>query len=170
MEHRAGPAVSRAGLVGPRVVAVAVLALGGIVLLEATRIGGSGGYTAVGPTAFPLAVGVGLLALGVALLVRTTVRPDRDLAERTADEERATDWRTTLLLAAVLLAYALALAPLGYVLATGLFLPVGARVLGSGHPVRDLIVGFGVGLAVYLGFTQVLGVLLPAGLLDPVLP
>jgi putative tricarboxylic transport membrane protein len=70
----------------------------------------------------------------------------------------------------VLILYAVTLGPLGYPLATTAFLPVAARVLGSRSPVRDLIIGAVVGFVVWFSFTQLLGVRLPAGLLDPVLP
>jgi putative tricarboxylic transport membrane protein len=56
------------------------------------------------------------------------------------------------------------------VLATAALLPAGARILGSRHLLRDVLVGLGLALVVYLGFTQVLGVRLPAGPLDVVLP
>jgi putative tricarboxylic transport membrane protein len=49
--------------------------------------------------------------------------------------------------------------------ATGLFLPVTARILGSQLPIRDVVAGFGIGLIVYFAFTEFLGVRLPAGIL-----
>ncbi|MDQ3937195.1 MAG: tripartite tricarboxylate transporter TctB family protein, partial [Chloroflexota bacterium] len=55
---------------------------------------------------------------------------------------------------------------LGYIIATGLFVPAAARVLGSRQLLRDLIVGFAIATVVYVGFTRYLGVRLPAGPLD----
>ena len=55
---------------------------------------------------------------------------------------------------------------LGYVLATGLFLPATARILGSRSPIRDTVAGFAIAIVIYIGFTQFLGVRLPAGILD----
>ena len=43
------------------------------------------------------------------------------------------------------------------------FLPV-ARLLGSRMPLRDLLVGFGIGVVLFVAFTQFLGVDLPGGL------
>jgi putative tricarboxylic transport membrane protein len=159
-----------ASLGGPRLAALAVIGLGVVVLLGTTSIAQSGGYSAVGPTAFPLAVGVALVVLGVVFLVRTTIRPDQHLAERVADEDRATHWPTPLMLGGALVGYAFLLAPLGYILATAAFLPLSARIQGSDRPRRDVLVGIALGLVVYFGFTQVLGVRLPPGVLEPILP
>ena len=161
---------ARHSFAGPRIVGAAVLLLGLFVLAQSLEIGGSTGYSPVGPRFVPTIVGVGLVLLGIGLLIRTSLRPDADLGRQAASEERVTDWRTTGLVAAVLLAYALALAPLGYILATATFLPIAARILGSRNPVRDVVAGLLVGVVVWVGFTQLLGVTLPAGLLDPLLP
>ena len=85
---------------GPRLLALAFLALGLIVLYGAFQIRQGGGYSAVGPRVFPLAVAAGMLALSVAFLLRTTLLPDRDLGERAAEEESATYWPTVALILA----------------------------------------------------------------------
>ena len=102
--------------------------------------------------------------LAVLFLARTLVRPDIELAERAAREQRSTDWAPPALVVAALLAYALLMEPLGYVVATTLFFPVVARILGSRAPVRDVIVGLVLGAVLYVAFTQFLGIDLPAGL------
>jgi putative tricarboxylic transport membrane protein len=58
---------------------------------------------------------------------------------------------------------------LGYVVATGLFLPAAAWTLGSRSWLRDLVIGFVLAIGIYIGFTQFLGVRLPAGVLGLVL-
>jgi putative tricarboxylic transport membrane protein len=58
---------------------------------------------------------------------------------------------------------------LGYIVATGLFLPITARIMGSRSPVRDVLAGFGIGIVIFFGFTEFLGVRLPAGILGPLL-
>lgn len=159
-----------ASLRGPRVAAVVVIALGVVVLVATTAIAQAGGYSPVGPTAIPLVVGTAIVVLGVLFLVRGTIRPDLDLADRMTKEDRTTHWPTPGLLGAVLVGYGIALGPLGYILATAAFLPLGARILGSERPRRDIAVGVALGLVVYFGFTEGLGVRLPAGVLDSVLP
>lgn len=167
------------GLLGPRLVAVALLALAAILIASAIGIARGGGYSVIGPATIPFVVAIGLLVLGAIFALRTTLLPDTDLAELSAEEDRATHWPTVGLTILALLGYALALdgfelgpaevPGLGYIVATGIFLPVAARILGSRSPIRDVIVGFGIGIVIYFGFTEFLGVRLPAGVLDPLL-
>lgn len=154
---------------GPRIAGLMLLALGALILNQTFRIGQGAGYIVIGPRFFPTIVAFGLLLLGVIFLLRTTVFPDFDLAEETAQEEAATHWPTVLYLLAVLIIYAFLLHPLGYALATTFFFPVVSRILGSRKPLRDLIIGLTLGFFIYLAFTRVLGVRLPAGLLSGIL-
>jgi putative tricarboxylic transport membrane protein len=175
-----GPRGAQGGsLLGPRLVAVALLALAAILIVSALGIARGGGYSVIGPATIPLVVAVGLLVLSAIFVLRTTFLPDNDLAELAAEAERATHWPTVGLTGLALVAYALALdgfelgsvevPGLGYIVATGLFLPLTARILGSRSPLRDVIVGFGIGTVIYFGFTELLGVRLPAGILGPLL-
>jgi putative tricarboxylic transport membrane protein len=99
----------------------------------------------------------------------TPLSPDNELAEQAATEERATHWPTVLLIMAVLVIYVFALGPLGYPLATALFFPVTARILGSRYLRRDLLTGLLLGFFIYFTFTSFLGVRLPAGVLAGIL-
>lgn len=156
----------RAGLV---VAASAVAAVGLVALGASLRIPEGSGYAAVGPRAFPVIVSAGVLLLGLALLARVTVWPDRELLSRASDGARGTHWPAPLLLCAALLAYALVLAPLGFVAATALFFAAVAWVLDDRRPVRALGIGFAVALLAYLAFTRLLGISLPPGPLDGLL-
>jgi putative tricarboxylic transport membrane protein len=152
-------------LLGPRITAGFVLALGLLVAYQTTLIREGRGFTVVGPRVFPMLVAVGLIALGVMFLIRTTIRPDADLAKQAASEESATHWPTVGMIVALLLVYPFALSFLGYIIGTALFFPIGARTLGSKRTVRDLIIGVAVAVIIYVAFTRLLGVRLPAGLL-----
>lgn len=177
-EDRA-PRKAQGGFLGPRLVAVALLALAAILIVSAFGIARGGGYSVIGPATIPLVVAIGLLVLAGIFALRTTVVPDLDLADQAASEDVVTHWPTLGLTAAVLIGYALALdgfelgpievPGLGYIVATGLFLPLTARILGSRSPIRDVIAGFVISLVVYFGFTQFLGVRLPAGILGALL-
>jgi putative tricarboxylic transport membrane protein len=158
------------GLIEARLAAVAIIGLGLVALFGATQVGSGAGYVAVSPSVMPAVVGAGLVALGVLLFLRATIRPDLDLARHVEAEAAETDWQTTVLVLVSLVAYALTLGLLGYPLATTVFIPVVARILGSRRAGRDVVVGIALGIVVYIGFTQFLGVRLPAGLLDPILP
>lgn len=155
----------RRQLRGPRWFALALLLASGVLLVEALRIPQGGGYSAIGPRFFPIIVSVGLALLSLLLLARTTLWPDPGLAEVAATEAATTHWPTVGLLALLLIGYALTLGHLGYVVATSLFFPLTARLLGSRRPVRDVLIGIALSLVIYASFTRWLGIRLPAGVL-----
>jgi putative tricarboxylic transport membrane protein len=170
---------ARGSWVGPRIVAGVIIALGAILLVQAFDIAQTGGYRVIGPETFALLVAAGILVVGVIALLRATVIPDLDLGRRAAEQEAVTHWPTIGVVAGLLVIYAVALdgadigpielPGLGYIVATALFLPIAARVLGSRHVVRDLVIGIVLAVVVFFGFTEFLGVRLPAGILEPLL-
>lgn len=149
---------------GPRLAGAFLLAASVAILLGVTVIPGRGGYSTSGPRFVPLLVAIGLIALSALYLLRTLVRPDVALAERSAEEDDATHWGTPGLIMVTLLAYAFLLEPVGYPLATAVVFIAIARLLGSRSTVRDVIVGLVLGFGLFTAFTQYLGVSLPAGL------
>ena len=154
----------RRSFAGPRLAGLILLAASVAILFAVFAIPGRGGYSTSGPRFVPLIVAAGLIALSAAFLARTFVRPDMELAERSAEEDAATHWATPAQLLVAMIAYALLLEPLGYILATALFFVPVARVLGSRSLVRDVIIGLVLGVGLFTAFTQFLGVSLPAGL------
>jgi putative tricarboxylic transport membrane protein len=144
---------------------------GGLFLLyHAFQIRPAAGFIVVGPEVFPIIVSLWLLGTGVILLLRTTLIPDWDMAYQNAEEGLTTHWPTVWAVGGLLVIYAMLLAPLGYILATAVFVPACARALGSRSFVRDAAVGLIVALVIYLFFTEVLEIRLPtAGFLDQVL-
>lgn len=176
---RPAPAPPGAGLIGPRIVAAVLLVASVLLIVSALGIARGGGFTVIGPGAIPLAIAIGLAVLSAALLVRTTAAPDLDLAEHAALEERVTHWPTVGLAGAALIVYALALdgvrlgeleiPGLGFVVATAAFLPITARIMGSRAWIRDTVAGVVLAVVLYVGFTEYLGIRLPAGLLGLVL-
>ncbi len=149
---------------GPRLAGLVLLAASVAILLAVFAIPGRGGYSTSGPRFVPLIVAAGLIALSAAFLARTIVRPDMELAERSAQEDAATHWATPALLLAAMVAYAQLMEPLGYILSTAAFFVPVARLLGSRSLGRDVIIGLVAGVGLYTAFTQFLGVSLPAGL------
>jgi putative tricarboxylic transport membrane protein len=162
----------RPGFLGPRIFAVALLAFALFVLFGTFQISGREGLSPSGPRFFPLVVAVGLLVFGTLFLISTTLRQDRYLGEKAAAEGAATNWPTTGLVAAILVVYAFLLDPLGYIVATALLFPAAAHALGSRgrrKVLRNLAIGVVLGVVVFFSFTELLGVRLPDGLLDPLL-
>jgi putative tricarboxylic transport membrane protein len=147
-----------------------LLVAGGLFLLyHAFQIKPAAGFVVVGPDVFPIIVSLWLIGLGGVLALRTTLIPDWDLAYQSTEEGLSTHWPTVWAVGGLLVVYALTLDPLGYIVATAVFIPTCARVLGSKALVRDAAVGLAVSVVVYLFFTQVLEIRLPKGILDPVL-
>jgi putative tricarboxylic transport membrane protein len=154
----------RRSFTGPRLAGLALLAGSVAILVAVTAIPGRGGYATSGPRFVPLVVAIVLIVLSALFLVRTFVRPDIELAWRSAEEDAATHWPTPGLIAVALVVYVFLLEPLGYPLATALMFVAVTRLLGSRLLLRDVIVGVVLGLVVFTAFTQYLGVSLPAGL------
>jgi putative tricarboxylic transport membrane protein len=147
---------------GPRLVGLALLALGVAALAATTPVSSArAGWAVSGPRFAPLVVSLLLIVLALALLLRTVVRPDVELARVAAANAEVGEWRAPGLVALALLGYLALLVPLGFALASALFFTVDARILGSRSPVRDAIWGTIVGVAVSWAFTRWLGVRLP---------
>jgi putative tricarboxylic transport membrane protein len=159
------PAAGRT-LLGPRIAGALVLALGLLAAYQTVQLGSEEGYGPSGPAFFPLVVSAGLLVFGALFLLQALVRPDPALREYVAEEEEATHWRTVVLVVITLLVYAFLLEPLGYPVATSLFFLVVTRILGSRRLLRDAIIAVVLSFVLYFGFTEVLGVRLPGGVLD----
>ena len=147
-----------------------LLLLSAFVLIETTRIDVPANANSIGPRFYPTTVGV-LLCLVGAWLVVDVLRGGHGAMEAAEDIDlsRTSDWRTLGMLSAVFLGHALLLNTLGFAVAgTLLFFGVGAA-LGSRRWVRDLGVAAVLATAVYVVFGRLLGVGLPAGLLDGIL-
>lgn len=157
------------GRLGIRIAAVVIVLGALVVLFDAIRISLDGGFGPQQPGFFPLIVGVGLVGFGVAFVVRATLKPDRALLDQAAIHHADTHWRTLWAVIALLVIYAVVLDPVGYIVATSVFFVGIARIAGSRKLVRDIIVAIVFSAAVYFGFTELLGVRLPAGLLETVL-
>ena len=124
----------------------------------------------VGPRVFPYAIGAVTVVLGL-LLVLATFRGDIPQAEggEDIDLRHPADWVTVLKLIGVLLFTVLTISFLGWAV-SGALLFVGATwALGSRTLVRDVIAGVVLSVSSWYFFHEVLGVILPAGILDGVL-
>lgn len=169
--HAGSHAVRRpgAGKLGILIAAIVILLGAAVVLFDAIRISIDGGFGPQQPGFFPLIVGIGLVGFGLAFLLRATVKPDQALVEQAAEEHTDTHWRTLWIVVIALVIYAALLDPLGYIIATSVFFVGIAWVAGSRKLIRDVIIAVLFSAAVYFGFTELLGVRLPGGLLETVL-
>jgi putative tricarboxylic transport membrane protein len=157
---------ARPSWVGPRATGLALLAIGVVALAATFAVpGGLDPWALSGPRLFPLIASIALIVLSLAFLARTFVFQDLELAQFAGREAADTEWRVPALVAIALLAYVELLEPVGYLLSSAAFFPVVAWILGSRSPVRDVIAGAVLSLAVYTLFTQALAVPLPIGIL-----
>ena len=132
-----------------------------------------GGYAAVGPRVFPIAIGVALVAVALWTALRAHgagAAPSSGAAKAPAAPASdaappAADWRAAAPSALLFLAYIALLEPLGYLLATTAFIALEARLLGSRRWGRDVLAALAVAVSVYALFSLLLGLRLPGGLL-----
>lgn len=157
------------GKLGARAAALVILVGAVVILFEAIGIASD---TGIGPQQsgfFPIIVGIGLVVFGLGYLATTTFWPDTELIEHVSEEHQTTHWGTVWLAVGGLVGYSILLSPLGYILATFLFIMAITWVAGSRRWLQNLIVAILFPVAVYFSFTELLGVRLPAGLLEAVL-
>lgn len=114
---------------------------------------------AIGPNFMPGLVSAGLIALGAWLLYEALSGGWRQRSE----EEKAFQRAPFLWVSAGLFAHLSLIGWAGFVIAGATLFVFVARGFGSRLFLRDLAAGVALALAVYLFFTQVLNVGLPAG-------
>jgi putative tricarboxylic transport membrane protein len=152
-------------------VAGLLLALGGVVLWDAARIGTDFAQRGpIGPTLMPAVVGLMLVVCAV-LLARDVLRGGHGEEEAGEDVDltHGSDWRTVLLLGGAFLANAALIERTGWVISGAVLFWGAARALGSRRLVRDALVAVGLSTVTFYVFAVGLGIHLPAGWLQGVL-
>jgi len=140
-------------------ISVALVALALFVFLELASIPSDGGYSAVGPRFAPMLVGIGLLVLGLLLLRQTLAGGWRDMPPPPDEPLHAPSFGWIAGGLAVQMAI---IALVGFTIASTLLFMAVARGFGSRRLAHDAIVGVVLAAAVFLFFTRVLGLSLPA--------
>ncbi len=138
-------------------IGVALVVLGLLVGWDASKIGG-GAYARIGPATFPFLISILLFVLGVWTMVEAR---RGQFPEREADETAPVLW-----IAGGLALQLLLLHPLGFSIATGLLFAMTARAFGKRRLYLSLPIGIVLSFAIWLVFTQVLRLALPAGPLE----
>lgn len=117
-----------------------------------------GGYAAVGPKSFPYVIAAALLLLSAWTLVEAW---RGDFPEREHDEVQPIVWIVGGLAAQLLL-----LKTAGFSIATGLLFAATARAFGKGKLWKTLPIGIVLCFVVWVLFTKLLKLSLPAGPLE----
>lgn len=144
----------------------AAVVLGLVLAGGALAIGAGFGYDRIGPRTMPYGVALGLLLLGGALLVPALRRrPDTDVAM-----SAALQWRALGVLALAGALFLLLAGRAGFILAASLLFWLVARAFGNHRPLRDAAAAVLLSIVVYVAFARGLGLALPSGPLEALLP
>ena len=140
-------------------IAVAIVALALFVFQQLASISAEGGYSTVGPRFTPLVVGIALLAIGLLLLRQALTGGWRDMGPPPDEPMHAPAFGW---IAGGLAVQMVIIGFVGFTVASTLLFVAVARGFGSRRVLHDAIVGLVLTAAVYVFFTRVLGLSLPA--------
>jgi putative tricarboxylic transport membrane protein len=140
-------------------IAIAVLAIAALCGAGIPNFPAETGYAGVGPRFYPGVITTLLVVIGLLLLWQATTGGFRDRDDDGAAER---DWPGAAWVAAGLLLHAALITKIGFVLSATLLFVAVARGFGSRKPLRDAIAGVAITWPVFLLFTRVLNVSLPA--------
>jgi len=135
------------------------LALGAGAAAVTATLPSEGGYAGIGPNFMPGLVSAALIVIGAWLLYEALSGGWRSRAEQEKVFQRA----PFLWVSAGLFAHMALIGLAGFVIAGAVLFVFVARGFGSQRFLRDLAFGVALALVIYLFFTQVLNVNLPAG-------
>ena len=148
-----------------------VAALGVGAAIVTAGLPSEGGYAGIGPNFIPAVIAGALILLGAWLLFESFTGGWRGAPPDAAPArgEHAFDAAAFGWVSAGLFAHMALIGTAGFVLAGMLLFACVARGFGGKRVVRDLCLGLGISLAVFLFFVKMLNVNLPAGWLSPLL-
>jgi putative tricarboxylic transport membrane protein len=151
---------------GEWAVSAALLAIGIVVLLDGLHQAASRSASGVGAGFMPKVVGVAIIALSAALMVQIARGRlgEPDEAEGDVDVRR-TRWVPLAVCVAAVLVFIVGVEPLGYVIVSSIVFWLTAWAVGARHVLRSALIAVVLSLVVYLAFTRLLDIALPAGVL-----
>lgn len=164
----ASPSGGRA--IGEWIIAIGLLAIGGLTLRDGLEQPESRSASGVGAGFVPEVVGVFLIVLSVLLMVQIARGHvgEPDQGEGDVDV-RSTQWVPLAACVAAVVLFIVAVDPVGYPIIGALTFWITAWAMGARDHVRNAIIAVVLTLVVYLVFTQLLSIDLPAGALDGIL-
>ena len=148
----------------PLIVLAAVLLLTGAALFWAALVAAGGDFSLQGPRLAPVVVTAAWVVIAaVYLVMQFRPVPKWEPVDTEAEEEAKPGWLAPLGVVVSLVGFAVALEYAGFVVSAALFILVVSRVLGSHSLIRDVIVAVVLPIGIYLAFTRLLDIFLPAG-------
>lgn len=153
-------------------VAAGMIVLGIIILLNTQDIRVIRSAT-VSPRIIPEIVGTGTLLVGAWYVIDIIRIPHEITAGEDSEDvdiDAPTDWRALFIIAIGLTVFAALVQTAGFALAAAAMFFITSFAMGSRRYVMNLLLGLALGVAVFLVFNNWLGVRLPYGWLDGILP
>lgn len=123
------------------------------------------GAKAPGPTFFPILITIAVFVLAALLAVQTMRKPEH-VPATPGNPRFHTDWKSLGLVFAAFLAFAVLLAPAGWLISAALLFWGVSRALGSTKPLFDLGLSLVFSACIQLAFGAGLGLNLPGGILE----
>lgn len=156
--------------VGELAFAGSLLLLGVVVLIDAKNMLVPPGSGSVGPQVFPTIIGIFIVLVAIGLAIEI-FRGNLGQPEGTEFGEihAKTDWKTLGIVTGSILTYPFLIESAGFVVAsTVVFFGVGFAY-GARKFIKNFLIALIFALVVYLTFTKLLNVSLPAGILKGIL-
>ena len=154
---------------GQVAVSAGVLVIGACILWGSFFLPTGGGYAQVGPGVVPRVVGVVLLILGAFLMREAFTGGFRGVDEE-AEVHLPMDWPAFAWVSGGIIAYGLLVERLGFIIASAILFVMVARSFSSRRWVLNTVVGTVLAVFIFTVFNYGLGLMLPAGILAPLLP
>ncbi len=151
-----------------RIIFAGILVLMGVYFWATTQIPTLEIGDPLGPKAFPRLLGGGLVIAAVMLLAEMIKNRKSEHADAPANASEPSDWGAYKIVAGVAVVTGIYFAlfePLGYAVATSLFLLVMTNYFNKGKRWTNCLTSVSYSFVSYIAFTKWLGVNLPAGIL-----
>jgi len=153
---------------GQVLVAGGVLAIGVLILAGSFFLPAGGGYAQVGPGVVPRIVGTGLIILGGLLLREAFTGGFRGVDEE-AEARLPIDLPAFGWVSAGIIGYGLLVEHAGFILSSTLLFVLVARGFNSRRWLLNTATGLVLAIVIFAIFNYGLGLMLPAGVLAPLL-
>ncbi|MDS9467265.1 tripartite tricarboxylate transporter TctB family protein [Paracoccus sp. MBLB3053] len=140
------------------VIAAGLAVVAGVILWDSSRLADLGGYSGVGPASVPRVVALGLLGLSAWTVIAAL---KGDFPERPEQSVPPVLWIIAGLAAQLLLLHVA-----GFSIATGVLFACTARAFGKRNLAMTIPIGIVCAFAVWIVFSQLLMLHLPAGPLE----
>ena len=156
------------GPAGQLALAAGFVALGAFFTIGSFSLPTGGGYAQVGPGVVPRIVGVAMLLLG-AMLVREALTGGFRGVEEEEERKLGMDWAAFGWITAGIIAYGILIEMLGFIFSSVILFVLVARGFGSRRWALNVAVGAVLAVAIFAIFNYGLGLMLPPGILRPLL-